>query len=137
MPPAVVIPFRVDAAAFDDWISLRADTLEHDIPAAGRCFARPAAALGELVEEAAALGPIVGDQRLELQVIAADDEPGPGYVLIVRPRGHPDLPGLTAGWIDLTYPEPADDPRTAAWTYLTTLCEQANALLHDPRKVLP
>lgn len=136
MPSAPLIAFHVDAAAFDDWISLRADTLDNDIPAPDR-FARPAAALGELVEEATALGPIVGDQRLELQLIAADDPPGPGYVLIVRPRGRPDLPGLTVGWIDLAYADPAGDARAAAWTYFTTLCEQANALLNDAQNVLP
>jgi hypothetical protein len=133
---AAFSPFRVDADAFDSWITLRGDTLEYDVPVPGR-GARPAAALSELVEEAVALGPIVGDHRLELQVIAADDQPGPGYVLIVRPRGQPDLPGITAGWIDLAYVDAADDMRAAAWTYLTTLCDQANDLLNDPRKVLP
>lgn len=134
--PIELAPFRVDDAAFDDWIDMHSDTLESEIPTPGT-HPGPAAALGALIEEAAAIGPLVGDRRVELQVIAADDEPGPGYVLIVRPRGCPQLPGVTSGWTDLTYPEAQDDPRDAVWRYLTTICEQANALLDDTRKVLP
>jgi hypothetical protein len=129
-------PFRVDPAVFDDWLDLRADTIETELPTPASTPG-PAAALTSLIEEALFLGPIVGDRRVEIQLIAADDPPGPGYVLIVRPRGNPDLPGVTIGWTDLTYPTPTDDPRDIAWTILTTICEQANALLADTRKVLP
>ncbi|MFV8161356.1 hypothetical protein ACNQVK_04445 [Mycobacterium sp. 134] len=132
-PP--LAPFRVDSATFDDWIDLKADTLENQLPR--REQPGQAALLGDLVEEAAAIGPIVGDRRVELQLIAADDPPGPGYVLIVRPRSNPDRPGLTTGWTHLTYPDPADEPRDALWLYLTNICDQANQLLTDARKVLP
>ncbi|SLE90729.1 Uncharacterised protein [Mycobacteroides abscessus subsp. abscessus] len=125
---AALAPFRVDDAAFDDWLDLKADTIENELPCPG-AFPGPAALLGGLVEEAAAIGPLVGDRRVEIQLIVADDPPGPGYVLIVRPRGNPDLPGLTTGWTHLTYPEPADEPRVAVWRYLTTICDQANLLL--------
>lgn len=129
-------PFRVDPDVFDDWLDLRADTIEHELPTPA-ANPGPAAALNSLIEEATFLGPIVGDHRVELQLIAADDPPGPGYVLIVRPRGNPALPGITVGWTDLTYPTHTDDPRDIAWTFLTMICEQANALLADTRKVLP
>lgn len=129
-------PFRVDADVFDDWLDLRADTIEKELPTPA-ANPGPAAALCALIEEAIFLGPIVGDERVEIQLIAADDPPGPGYVLIVRPRGDPTSPGLTNGWTDLTYSAPSDDPRTVAWTFLTTICEQANALLTDTGKVLP
>jgi hypothetical protein len=129
-------PFRVDPDAFDDWLALRADTIEAELPTPATTPG-PAAALSSLVEDAIFLGPIVGDDRVEIDLVTADDPPGPGYVLIVRPRGQPMSPGLTNGWTDLTYPAPSDDPRTTAWTFLTTICDQANALLTDTRKVLP
>lgn len=129
-------PFHVDDAAFDDWIDLKADTIENELPMRG-VLPGPAALLGGLVEEAATIGPLVGDRRVEIQLIVADDPPGPGYVLIVRPRGNPTLPGLTTGWTHLTYPDPADEPRDAVWRYLTTICDQANQLLTDTWKVLP
>lgn len=134
--PAELAPFRVDDAAFESWITVKADTLESEIPVPG-ADPGPAAMLGELIDEAAAIGPIVGDRRVELQLITADDPPGPGYVLIVRPRGNPSLPGVTTGWTHLTYPEPTDDPHDTVWRFLITICEQANALLDDTRKVLP
>lgn len=129
-------PFRVDDAAFEDWIDLHADTIENELPSRD-ALPGPAALFGGLVEEAAAIGPIVGDHRVEIQLIVADDPPGPGYVLIVRPRSNPALPGLTTGWTHLTFPAPDDEPRDALWRYLTTICDQANQLLTDPRKVLP
>lgn len=129
-------PFRVDPDAFDDWIDLRADTIEKELPTPAT-NPGPAAALCALIDDAIFLGPIIGDQRIEIQLIAADDPPGPGYVLIVRPHGDPSLPGITTGWTDLTYPTLSDEPRDIAWTFLTTICEQANALLADTRKVLP
>ncbi|KDE96918.1 hypothetical protein Y900_030255 [Mycolicibacterium aromaticivorans JS19b1 = JCM 16368] len=128
-------PFRVDPNAFDDWIELRSDTIENDLPTPAT--PGPAAALDALVEEAVVFGTIVGDDRVELALITADDPPGPGYVLIVRPRDQQTSPGLTYGWTNLTYPPADDDPRTIAWTFLTTICQQANALLTDTRKVLP
>lgn len=127
--------FRVDPDAFDDWFALRADTIENELPTPAT--RGPAAALGSLVEEAIVFGPIVGDDRVELDLITADDPPGPGYVLIVRPRGQQTSPGVTYGWTNLTYPPLGDDPRAIAWTFLTTICEQANELLTDTRKVLP
>lgn len=134
-PIVELAPFRVDPDAFDDWLALRADTLEAELPTAAT--PGPAAALGSLIEDAIFWGPIVGDHRVELDLITADDPPGPGYVLIVRPRGQPTSAGLTNGWTNLTYPTPSDDPRTIAWTFLTTICDQANELLTDTRKVLP
>ena len=128
--------FRVDPDAFDDWIALRADTIEAELPTPATTPG-PAAALGALVEDALFLGPIVGDHRVEIDLVTADDPPGPGYVLIVRPRGRPASPGLTNGWTNLAYPTPSDDPRTIAWTFLTTIRDQANELLTDSRKVLP
>jgi hypothetical protein len=129
-------PFRVDPDAFNDWLDLRADTIDSELPTP-TTTPGPAAALSALVEDAIFLGPIIGDDRVEIDIIAADDPPGPGYVLIVRPRGTPTSPGLTNGWTNLVYPAPSDDPRTTAWTFLTTICEQANALLTDTGKVLP
>ncbi|WP_088295420.1 hypothetical protein [Mycobacterium avium] len=129
-------PFRVDPAVFDDWLDLRADTLEAELPTPASTPG-PAAALSALIEDAIFLGPITGDHRVEIDLIAADDPPGPGYVLIVRPRGQPTSPGITHGWTNLTYPTPTDEPRDIAWRFMTTICEQANALLADTRKVLP
>ena len=135
-PDVDLEPFRVDPDAFDDWLDLRADTINSQLPTPATTPG-PAAALSALVEEAIFLGPIIGDDRVELDIIAADDPPGPGYVLIVRPRGGPTSPGLTNGWTNLAYPAANDDPRTVAWTFLTTICEQANALLTDTGKFLP
>lgn len=129
-------PFRVDPDVFDHWVDLRADTLESELPTP-TSTPGPAAALGALIEDAIFVGPIIGDHRVEIDLITADDPPGPGYVLIVRPRGHPTKAGITTGWTNLTYPTPTDEPRDIAWTLLTTICEQANALLADSRKVLP
>lgn len=124
--PAVA-PFRVDADAFDAWFELKADTIELELPAAAQ--PTPAALFGGLIEEAVAIGPIAGDARVEILLIVADDPPGPGYVLIVRPRDDPSRPGLTTGWTPLTYPLPDDEPRDAVWRYLVTICDQANLLL--------
>lgn len=66
-------PFRVDPDAFDDWIALRSDTIENELT--GHENPGPAAALGSLVEEAVVFGPIVGDDRVELDLITADDPP--------------------------------------------------------------
>lgn len=120
-------PFHVDAAAFDAWFELKADTIEFELPATAQ--PTPAALFGGLIEEAAAMGPIAGDSRVEILLIVADDPPGPGYVLVVRPRGHLSRPGLTIGWTPLTYPLPDDEPRDAVWRYLVTICDQANLLL--------
>ena len=135
-PDVDLEPFRVDPDAFDDWLDLRADTIEAELPTPATSPG-PAAALSSLVEDALFLGPIVGDDRVEIDLITADDPPGPGYVLIVRPRGRPTAPGLTNGWTNLAYPTPSDDPRAVALTFLTTICDQANALLTHTRKVLP
>ncbi len=120
-------PFHVDAAAFDAWFELKADTFGLELPATAQ--PTPAALFGGLIEEAAAIGPIAGDPHVEILLIVADDPPGPGYVLIVRPRGHLSRPGLTIGWTPLTYPLPDDEPRDAVWRYLVTICDQANLLL--------
>lgn len=119
-------PFHVDATAFDAWFELKADTIELELPTTAH--PAPAALFGGLIEEAAAIGPITGDPRVEILLIVADDPPGPGYVLIVRPRGL-SRPGLTIGWTPLTYPLPDDEPRDAVWRYLVTICDQANLLL--------
>jgi hypothetical protein len=135
-PDVDLEPFRVDPDAFDDWLDLRADTLEAELPRPATTPG-PAAALSSLVEDALFLGPIVGDHRVEIDLITADDPPGPGYVLIVRPRGRPTSPGVTNGWTNLAYPTPSDDPRAVALMILTTICNQANTLLADTRKVFP
>ncbi|SFQ31851.1 hypothetical protein [Amycolatopsis rubida] len=122
------IPFAVDEAAFELWIS-RSDEWEGRLP--DRAAEAPGHDLSDLLYDALARNVLTGDPRVELQVIGDDDSDSAGYhVVLHNKHGDQRLVGITSGWSELDFPADENKPLSdAARFHLDQVCTVANFLL--------
>lgn len=124
-----LIWFALDQEAFQAWITpIHPEDLDISLPSKHSEY--PSRDLSCLVCDAIEHGALVGDPRPRLTVYEGDDDESCGYSVVLHNEiGDQRMVGITSGWTELDFADPATTPADQAREYLTEVCAVANALL--------